>query len=162
MRKILVILSLLLFVASCKNNEATKSDNILINNPKYMANLLFDIHLAEGMETCKYITSNESKYIYSKILQKYKATPADFDSAIVYYANHNSSHKMVYDLVSKKMDDYIKLCDQKFFGRYPANNTNYWKDYAIFPNGLYKMTQFLPFYICPKPEYLNKPLIIEK
>ena len=29
----------------------------------------------------------------------------------------------------------------------PAENINIWKDYAIFPNGLSKMTQFLPFYI---------------
>ena len=162
MRKLLAILTILLFVASCQNNEATKSDNILIENPKYMANLLFDIHLTEGLETSNFINFNEARIIYSKIFEKHKITPAKFDSAVVYYSNNHSKHKEVYAMVSKKIDSYLQACDKKFFNRYPTKNTNYWKDYAIFPDSLYKMTQFLPFYICPKPEYLNKPLIITK
>ncbi len=162
MRKLLAILTILLLATSCKNNDAVNSDNKLIRNPKYMANLLFDIHLAEGMETGKFVTFNESKIIYSKILKKHKVTPTDFDSAVVYYSNNHSQHKVLYEIITKKIDSYLQICDKKFFSRYPKSNTNYWKDYAVFPDSLYKTTQFLPFYICPKPEYLNKPLIIEK
>lgn len=161
MRKLLAILTLLLLIVSCQN-KTIKSDNPLIKDPKNMANLLFDIHLTEGMESSNFIKSNECKIIYSKILLKHKLKPEQFDSAIVYYANNNNEHKFVYELVSKKIDSYLAICDKKFFRQYPTENINYWKDYAVFPDSLQKMTQFLPFYICPRPEYLDKPLIIEK
>lgn len=161
MKKILAIFTLVLLFVSCKN-ENTKTDNILIKNNKVMANLLFDIHLSEAMESNNFIEYNECKYIYTKIFKKHRVTPEEFDSAIVYYSNHNSKHKEVYALVNKKLVSYIKNCDKKFFNRYPKETISYWKDYAVFPDGLYKMTQFLPYYICPKPEYLNKPLIIQK
>ena len=161
MRKLLAILTILLFACSCQKNEVVTSDNILIKDPKTMANLLFEIHLTEGMETSSFVTSNESRIIYSKIFESYKVTPEQFDSAVFYYANNNSKHKYVYELISKKIDSYLKLCDKKFFNHLPKRNKNIWKDYAVFPDSLYKFTQFLPYYICPKPEYLNKPLIIK-
>lgn len=162
MRKLLAILAVLLLVASCKENEVTKTDNILIRNHKAMANLLFDIHLSEAMESSNFIGYNECKFIYTKIFEKHKVTPANFDSAVIYYANHNNEHKEVYKLVEKKIVKYIDNCDKKFFNRFPKETISVWKDYAIFPDSLTKLTQFLPFYICPKPDYLDKPLIIEK
>ena len=162
MRKLLAIFTILLLVVSCQNNTTTKSNNPLIEDPKNMADLLFEIHLTEGMENSNYIKSNESNIIYTKIFKNHKVTPAQFDSAVVYYSNNNNKHKLVYEIITKKVDTYIQNCSKTFFNRYPSENTNYWKDYAIFPDSLYKTTQFLPFYICPKPEYLNKPLIIEK
>ncbi len=162
MKKILAILPLVFLMFSCKKHEEIKTDNILINNHKVMANLLFDIHLTEGMETCNFLKSNETKYIYTKIFEKYKITPAHFDSAVIYYANNNDKHKEVYEIINNKIIKYIDNCDEKFFIKFPKETVNVWKDYGVFPDSLQKMTQFLPFYICPRPEYLDKPLIIEK
>ena len=162
MRKFLAIFTLLLLMVSCKENETIKTDNILINSPKSMANLLFDIHLTEAMETCNFLKNSECKFIYTKIFTKHNVTPENFDSAVVYYANHNNKHKEVYQMVNAKIRCYIQNCDKKFFNKYPIETVSIWKDYAVFPKGLYKTTQFLPFYICPRPEYLDKPLINQK
>jgi hypothetical protein len=161
MRKILAILSIFCLLVSCTDKTETETNNILIKDNRIMADLLFDIHLSEGMESSNFINGNECKIIYTKIFQKYNITPEVFDEAVFYYSNHNNKHKEVYNIVRAKLESYIKLCDKSFFNRYPAENTSIWKDYAIFPDGLYKYTQFLPYYICPKPDYLNKPLIID-
>lgn len=162
MKKILVILSLLCLMVSCKNSETITTDNILITKHKAMANLLFDIHMAEGLEGCSFLSNADSKIVYTKIFEKHKVTPELFNEAVSYYAKHNDDHMAVYELVRNKLDSYLRFAEEKFFNRCPAENINIWKDYAVFPKGLYKMTQFLPFYICPRPEYLNKPLIINK
>ena len=127
-----------------------------------MAQLLFDIHLAEALENEKIVTDKNSKILYTKVFEKHGITTNQFDSAITYYTEQNSKYLEVYGKVTNRLNKYIKYTEQAFFARYPQENVNIWKDYAVFPNGFYKMTQFLPYYICPKPEYLNKPLIIEK
>lgn len=162
MRKLLAILSVICLFTSCIKNDEIETNNILMKDTKAMAKLLFDIHLSEGMESSAFINKNECKVIYTKIFSKHKVTTEEFDEALVYYSKHHNKHKEVYAIVSAKLDTYVKLCDEKFFNKYPAETVSIWKDYALFPEGLYKYTQFLPYYICPRPEYLDKPLIVEK
>ena len=160
MRKILVILSIIL-LASC-TNKANISDNPLINNMDNMANILFDIHITESLEKEGFVSKTDVKMLYTNIFKKHGVTTEQFDSATVYYHTHNKEHIKVYEKVTKKLNEYLALSSKDFFIKYPAENINIWKDYAVFPKGLQKFTQFLPFYICPKPEYLNKLLIIKK
>lgn len=162
MRNILAILFSIFLLVSCTKKETIKTDNPLINDVNTMAQLLFDIHLAEALENEKIVTDKNSKILYTKVFEKHGITTNQFDSAITYYTEHNSKYLEVYGKVTNRLNKYIKYTEQAFFARYPQENVNIWKDYAVFPNGFYKMTQFLPYYICPKPEYLNKPLIIEK
>ena len=162
MRNILAIFLSIILLTSCSKKEVNNRDNPLINDINTMAEFLFDIHLAEALEREKYIPSKKTNVLYTKIFEKHGVTTDQFDSAITYYTEHNRDYIMVYERVTNKINKYIKLADHNFFARYPAKNINIWKDYAIFPGGLYKFTQFLPYYICPKPEYLNKPLIFDK
>lgn len=162
MKKILAILSIFILLVSCKKEVANNIDNPLIYKTNLMANLLFDIHLSEALERERFITYPQGKILYTKIFEKHGVTPEQFDSAITYYTVHNEDYKVVYEKVTDKINKYIKYSEQSFYNKYPQENINVWKDYAVFPDSLKKMTQFLPFYICPKPEYLNKPLIIEK
>lgn len=159
MRKIIFILSFTILLVSC-NNTNNNTNNILINDTKAMADFIFDIHLSESMLSNSYIVPSENKKIYTKIFSKHNVTPADFDSAVVYYSNNHLKHKEVYEIVLKKLNNYLKFSYKDFFTKYPSKNINIWKDYAVFPKDLYKLTQFLPYYICPKPEYLNKPIIL--
>ena len=161
MKKLLVILSSIVLLISCSNNEVNNT-NPLIENTNNMANFLFDIHLSEALERENIISSTDSRILYTKLFDKHGISPEQFDSAVAYYADHNSDYVVVYEKVKNKVNQYIYFTDRNYFNKYPAENINIWKDYAVFPKGLYKMTQFLPFYICPKPEYLNKPLIINK
>ena len=162
MRNILAILFSILLLASCSKKAANNTGNPLIDNINTMANFLFDTHIAEALEREKYVSTKKINVVYTKIFEKYRVTPAQFDTAIAYYTEHNSEYLMVYDKVTKKLNQYIKFADQNFFAKYPDKNINVWKDYAVFPSGLNKTIQFLPFYICPKPEYLSEPLIINK
>ena len=162
MRNLLAILFSILLLASCSKKAANNTGNPLIDDINTMANFLFDTHLAEAMEKEKYISLKKANVLYTKIFEKYGIAPNLFDSAIMYYTEHNSEYQMVYEKVTKKINKYIKFADQNFFAKYPAKNINIWEDYAVFPEGLYKTTQFLPYYICPKPEYLNEALIINK
>lgn len=160
MRYILAILSSILLLVSCKKEET--NNNPLINNINTMANFLFETHISEGLEKEYLITKDEGRILYTKIFEKYNVTTEQFDSAITYYTNNHKKYQEVYQKVTNKLNKYLTFAGQNFFIKYPAENINVWKDYAVFPEGLYKFTQFLPFYICPKPEYLNKPLIINK
>jgi hypothetical protein len=162
MKKILAIFSLVILLVSCTKEITNNTDNPLINNINSMADFLFDIHISESLEKERFITYPQGQILYTKIFEKHGVTPEQFDSAISYYTVHNKDYKKVYEKVTDKINKYIKYSEQDFFNKYPKENIDVWKDYAIFPDSLKKMTQFLPFYICPKPEYLNKPLIIEK
>lgn len=161
MRNLLIILSSIVLLASCSKQEAN-TNNPLIEDSNKMVNFLFDIHLSEALEKEKFIKETESKILYTKIFEKYDVTTEQFDEAILYYTENNNDYLNVYEKVTNKFNQYLSFSNQNFFTKYPAENLNIWKDYAIFPSGLSKMTQFLPFYICPKPEYLEKPLIIIK
>ncbi len=161
MKKKLAILSIiLLLVTSCKKEE-TNIDNPLIYSTDTMADFLFDIHISEALEKERFLNNTEAKVLYTKIFEKHNVTSEQFDSAIVHYTMHNKEYKRVYEKVTNKINKYLQYSKQAFFNKYPAENVNIWKDYAIFPKSLYKVTQFLPYYICPKPEYLEKPLIIK-
>jgi hypothetical protein len=162
MKKVLVILSFILLLVSCKKEETTKIDNPLINNVNLMAKFLFDIHVIEALEDERYITYPEGKIFYAKTFTKYGITPEQFDSAAAYYTINKDNHKILYEKIQNRMRKYIEFSEHSFFGYFPAENINVWKDYAVFPENLYKMTQFLPYYITPRPKYLDKPLIIEK
>ena len=160
MKKILTILSILVLLVSCTKKETNNTNNPLINNMNSMVNLLFDIHITEALERERLITYPTGKIVYKKLFEEHGITPEQFDSATAYYTVQNNEYKKLYEKVVNKINQYIEFSDKDFFNRYPKENINIWKDYAIFPDGLYKTTQFLPYYICPKPEYLNKPLII--
>lgn len=162
MKKILAILSFMLLLVSCTKKETNNEYNPLIDNMDYMANFLFDIHLTEALERERLISYPTGKIVYKKLFEQHGITPEQFDSAVMYYTVRNNDYKKLYEKVTNKINKYIEFSDKNFFNRYPKENINIWKDYAIFPEGFYKTTQFLPYYICPKPEYLNKPLIINQ
>jgi hypothetical protein len=127
-----------------------------------MANLLFDIHLTESLESNNFLVPKECKYIYTKIFEKHRITPEQFDSALNFYANNNFEHQDVYILVLQKINKYTELSNHHFFNKYPETNKNIWKDYAIYPDSIYKVIQTLPYNIVPRPKYLDEPLILKK
>ena len=163
MRKVLAILFfVVLLFSSCSKSLETNTGNVLIDNHNTMAKLLFDIHLAEGLESNGHILATEVKHIYTEIFQKHKVSPAEFDSAMNFYTTNHAKHKEVYSIVQAKFERYLQLANKPFFDNYPTENKNIWKHYAEFPKNLYKYTQFYPYYLAPRPEYLDKPLIIKK
>ena len=96
MRNILAILFSIFLLVSCTKKETIKTDNPLINDVNTMAQLLFDIHLAEALENEKIVTDKNSKILYTKVFEKHGITTNQFDSAITYYTEHNSKYLEVY------------------------------------------------------------------
>lgn len=73
--------------------------------PSEMADILFDYHLAEGMQNVLQNNDSIAMRAYElSILNKYGVSKADFDSSLVYYTRHTAMLEKVYDDVVERLN----------------------------------------------------------
>ena len=73
--------------------------------PDEMADILYDYHLADGIQSVQ--PSNDSvsmRAFQTYILKKYNVSQADFDSSLVYYTRHTKLLEDVYDEVAERLN----------------------------------------------------------
>jgi hypothetical protein len=112
MKKYFIILFLILFAFSCKNEEKKKG----IIEPSKMVEVMTDVHLAEAL--LKDMKNNGIKadsfanIYYSEIFIKHKITRKQLDENISYYASKPLELGKIYDsIIAKisKLEDTKKL-----------------------------------------------------
>ncbi len=98
MKKYLIIL-ITITLLSC-NNE-TKEKPAL--TPKEFENMLFDIHLADGILSAENIYRTgklyRPSYYYNSIFEKYNITSEKWDSCVDYYSQNTIAYTQMYDKV---------------------------------------------------------------
>ena len=72
---------------------------------KDMANLLYDVHLAEIQIENDYTTFRDSarkQELFNAVWQKHRVTKAEFDTSLVWYSANLEKYLSIYDQVSKR------------------------------------------------------------
>lgn len=124
------IIALLLTIAmfSCKPSMPDK-----YLKPSEMADILFDYHLAEGMQNVLQNNDSIAMRAYElSILNKYGVSKADFDSSLVYYTRHTAMLEKVYDDVTERLNRESSLYGGAQIGLNgefvnSADTTNVWQ-----------------------------------
>ena len=103
MRKYVYCIMVALFVVSVFSCKPGTPDKYL--QPDEMADILFDYHLAEGIQN---VLQNEDtiamRAYEASILKKYGVSKADFDSSLLYYTRHTALLEKVYDDVTERLN----------------------------------------------------------
>jgi hypothetical protein len=84
-------------------------DHIL--SEKKMQDVLLDMHLAEAIITSdykKYDNDTIKKVLYQSVFVKHGITQADYDSSLVWYAQHLDIYLKVYDRAKIEIENEIK------------------------------------------------------
>ena len=103
---LIVAISLLLSVASCKHNEPLPEG--VLDESRFAA-LLTDLYLAEGYFA---ITSDfqykdlgsDMAATYDTLLAEHQVTPEELDLSTTYYLQHRDKYKRVYERVMDNLD----------------------------------------------------------
>ncbi len=107
MNKILSLLFLVLFIASCQDDPTKMDKRYLISRNKFV-NILVDMHtmdaIMNGSEYYRKYEAGDSVNIYQEIFDKYDVSKADFDSTIVSYTRRPDLYMNVYDEVILRLN----------------------------------------------------------
>ncbi|MDA3928291.1 MAG: DUF4296 domain-containing protein [Prolixibacteraceae bacterium] len=107
MKKILVLLSILLLIFSCKRDPIPHD---AIPRDKYV-DVLVDVHIAEGMYNDRVrlkIDSVESTSLYMSVLEKHKVTEEEMLSTSLYYSRKQREYTKIYNDVLDKISMLIE------------------------------------------------------
>lgn len=108
-----------------------------IIKPGKMEDILFDIHVADGMVQNNPTAANNIEYnrtLYRLgVLKKYNVSQAEFDSSMVYYSRHSDRLHEIYEGVAEKLNKKAlslgaSAADVKRFGTITADGdtANVW------------------------------------
>ena len=129
-------------VLSCTD----KSDNIIEKGE--MEDILYDLHLADGMamQAKDGYNNNVVKY-RTAVLKKYKVSQDLFDKSMVYYMRHTDElHDMYQDIADRMQDEANKLgADGMASFSVAGDSTNVWngeKSFVLMPNQPYNVYDF--------------------
>ena len=103
MKLLVLLLSLLLFIAACDQKKAPKG---IIENKKMVA-VLTDVHLVDAYISLipyndSVLKQQSSKY-YKAIYKKYKISQRDFDKSVKYYSQQPKVLDSMYSQVSANL-----------------------------------------------------------
>lgn len=124
----IIALLLAIVMFSCKPSMPDK-----YLKPSEMADILFDYHLAEGMQNVLQNNDSIAMRAYElSILNKYGVSKADFDSSLVYYTRHTAMLEKVYDDVVDRLNRESSLYGGAQIGLNgefvnSADTTNVWQ-----------------------------------
>ena len=103
MKKIILILSLVLFLASCNHNAVEKPENLI--EEEVMTNILYDLSILEAMKSQNpYAPQNQSMNPKDYIFKKYKIDSLQFATSNRYYVSQIEAYKKMYDLVNERLE----------------------------------------------------------
>lgn len=129
---------ILFFVIACSIIVACKPGVPKgIIKPGKMEDILFDIHVADGMVQNNPTAANNIEYnrtLYRLgVLKKYNVSQAEFDSSMVYYSRHSDRLHEIYEGVAEKLNKKAlslgaSAADVKRFGTITADGdtANVW------------------------------------
>lgn len=100
MKRFLRIIIAIIFLASCGKS---KPEGIF--DEKKMTDLLFDLHLADGISTTYYSESSDKEAInyYSSVYEKYNTDSAGVNENLAYYSALPQTLQDIYAEVSKRL-----------------------------------------------------------
>lgn len=107
MKKILVLLSIIVLVFSCKRDPIPHD---AIPRDKYI-DVLVDVHIAEGIYSDRVrlkIDSVESTSLYMSVLEKHKVTEDEMLSTSLYYSRNQREYTKIYNDVLDKISILIE------------------------------------------------------
>jgi hypothetical protein len=95
--RIIILLSLLLCFASCKNN----SKNVCLIPRDTFREILIDLQQVDGYYSMNFgkFHYNDSSNFYNQVLARYGYTRACFDSTFLYYTRHSKKFDDIYEEV---------------------------------------------------------------
>ncbi|WP_409417557.1 DUF4296 domain-containing protein [Flavobacterium sp. PS2] len=119
MRKIVIIISVLMFVVGCKKELVAKPER-LVERDK-MIDIMYDLSLLEAIKYQNPMSLDSSDTNPTRfILKKYKVDSLQFVKSNMYYAANYNDYKDMFDEISarieknkKKVDSLIKIEEKK-------------------------------------------------
>jgi hypothetical protein len=110
MKKIILMLSLALFLASCNHNAVEKPENLI--EEEVMTNILYDLSIMEAMKSQNpYAPQNQSINPKEYIFKKYKIDSLQFANSNRYYVSQIEEYKKMYDQVNERLKKEKKATD---------------------------------------------------
>ncbi|WP_432222446.1 DUF4296 domain-containing protein [Flavobacterium sp. TMP13] len=114
MKKILVVVSMVLLMVSCKEEVVAKPEKLI--DKKIMTNILYDMALLEAIKyQYPYVVDsnqvNTPKYIY----KKYKIDSLQFAQNNMYYASHFSQYKDIFTEVQNRIKTQDSIVNKRIF-----------------------------------------------
>ena len=123
MKKIILILSLVLFLASCNHNAVEKPENLI--EEEVMTNILYDLSILEAMKSQNpYAPQNQSMNPKDYIFKKYKIDSLQFATSNRYYVSQIEAYKKMYDLVNERLEKEKKAADSLVLIKGNATQSN--------------------------------------
>ena len=110
MRKIITFLSVIALLVSCKQEVIDKPEQLIERD--VMVDIMYDLSILEAMKyqnptTLDTFKINPREYI----LKKYKIDSLQFAKNNVYYAADYKGYKLMFEQVTKRLDDNKKRVD---------------------------------------------------
>jgi hypothetical protein len=110
MKKIILMFSLVLFLASCNHNAVEKPENLI--EEEVMTNILYDLSILEAMKSQNpYAPQNQSMNPKDYIFKKYKIDSLQFATSNRYYVSQIEAYKKMYDQVNERLEKEKKAAD---------------------------------------------------
>lgn len=110
MRKIILFLATLTLLASCKDEVVKKPERLIKKD--VMIDVMYDLAVLEAIKyqnpaSLDSFTINSRDYIY----KKYKIDSLQFAKSNVYYASDYEDYKLMFEQITKRLDDNKKSVD---------------------------------------------------
>jgi hypothetical protein len=110
MKKIILMLSLSLFLASCNHNAVEKPENLIDEN--VMTDILYDLSIMEAIKSQNpYAPQNQSMNPKDYIFKKYKIDSLQFAASNRYYVSQIEEYKKMYEQVNERLEKEKKAAD---------------------------------------------------
>ena len=110
MKKIIFILCLAIFLASCNHNEVEKPDNLIEED--VMTDILYDLSIMEAIKSqSPYAPQNQSMNPKDYIYKKYKIDSLQFATSNRYYISQIEEYKKMYEKVNERLEKEKKAAD---------------------------------------------------
>jgi hypothetical protein len=110
MKKIVLMFSLVLFLASCNHNVVEKPKNLIDEN--VMTDILYDLSIMEAIKSQNpYAPQNQSMNPKDYIYKKYKIDSLQFATSNRYYISQIEEYKKMYEKVNERLENEKKSAD---------------------------------------------------
>jgi hypothetical protein len=110
----IIIIGIILISQSCKKKETIPEDII---GKELMVELLFDIHLAEAIYSCRYQLDlsgkNFSEDLYFSVCKKHGVDHELFEKSVFYYGKHPQIYEAIYDEVLNRLNELEDITKNK-------------------------------------------------
>lgn len=122
---LILLLSVLLFTMSCKNQEDNELSNEKVLSEEQMVVVLADIHLTESyiddLRRNGHQTKDSSMIYFEKVFKKHEITPVEFEESLLFYKKDLDNLNKIYTQVITRLNE-LKAKNEEMINQFKQDS----------------------------------------